>query len=500
MAINSKKIIWSTVVALAVAGGGYWGYAKFFGGDTPVAKADALDRTYTVKRGELVLGVSGSGSVNSRQKHKIRMEANLSTKLLNVVDENTHVKKGEFLAEMDAETLKNDIEDAEIELDNLEKELDILLQNQNIQISTDAESLRTANDRLEVAEDALRKYRRYELRESRDSFDTAITDAGTALTTAQSEYDEYLEEMSSTSSSDSTAYAAMELELEAKATAITTAENAVETAESNRKVFLRYDNPTKIKSLESEVAQAQLNLEKVKVSINSTKAQQQREIDNMRKRIRRNSDTLTQQQSYLPMMTITAPASGVVLYGDVDARWGRVEVKTGMDVYRGMVLLTIPDMENLVVDFDLPEIYRSKVSEGNRIIITPDSLQGVKFEGELERIETLPVNWVVWDSNSPKIYKCKVHLNNPDERLVNGMKVQLQIVTGIIEDAITVPVESVFEEGDRFFVYKSTASGVKEQDVSLGRSNDTFVEITEGLKEDEVVYLYRPFQKREGEK
>lgn len=500
MATKSKKAIWSTIIALVLAGGGGAIYYMYGHSASPATVNDALDRTYKVKRDELVLGVSASGSVNSREKHKLKMEANLSTKLLSVVDENSHVKKGDVLAEFDAETLKNNIEDAEIELDNLEKELDILLQNQVIQISTDAESLRTAEDRLEVAEDALRKYRRYELRESRDSYDAKIVSAETSLSTAQSEYDEYLEAMPTTGSSSDTEYAAMVVQLETLALAIDTAESAVDTAESNRKVFLRYDNPTKIKSLDSSVAQAALNLEKVKVSINSTNAQQQRQIDNLKKRIRRNAESLKQQQSYLPMMTMYAPASGVVLYGDVDARWGRVEVKTGMDVYRGMVLLTIPDMENLVVDFDLPEIYRSKVSEGNRIIITPDSLQGVKFEGELERIETLPVNWVVWDSNSPKIYKCKVKLNNPDERLVNGMKVQLQIVTGIIEDAITVPVESVFEEGDRFFVYKSTSSGVKEQDVTLGRSNDTFVEITEGLKEDEVVYLYRPFQKREGEK
>lgn len=501
MVLKSKKL-WLTVILLALAGGGYywWTMPVLTGGADAAEKKDSPDRTYTVKRNDLILGISSSGSVNARKKHKLSLEANLGTKLLWVIDENTHVKEGDVLARFDAENLNNTIEDGTVELDNLEKELEVLIQQQNIQVSTDAESLRTALDRLDKSEDALRKYRRYELRQSRDSLDAKISEAETALTKARNDYDDFQSTLATANSSDQSEQAKLQAELETKKKAITTAEKALETAESNRKVFQRYDNPTKIRDLENSVEQDKLNLEKVKVSIDSQTAKDQRQIDNTKIRIRRKTKDLEQQKSYVPMMELTAPVDGIVLYGDSDSRWGRVDVKLGMDVHRGMVLITIPDMKKMIVEFDLPEIYRSKVEVGNEIIITPDSLQGVKYKGRLDSIDTLPVNWLLWDQNSPKIYKCKIEIEDPDERLVNGMNVQLQIVTGVVKDALAVPVEAVFEEGSKFFVYKVGVTGPKEEPVTLGRSNDTFVEITEGIEEDDVVYLYRPFQKREGDK
>ena len=141
----------------------------------------ALDRTYTVNRGDLTLGVTVSGTVNARKKYLLRLEANMSTKLLWIIDENTHVKEGDVIARFDSEDLKNKINDLSVEVDNLEKELDVMLQDQTIQESTGAESMRTAHDRLDQALDALRKYRRYELRSSRDDLDTKIQDAEVAL-------------------------------------------------------------------------------------------------------------------------------------------------------------------------------------------------------------------------------------------------------------------------------------------------------------------------------
>jgi multidrug efflux pump subunit AcrA (membrane-fusion protein) len=60
-----------------------------------------------------------------------------------------------------------------------------------------------------------------------------------------------------------------------------------------------------------------------------------------------------------------------------------------------------------------------------------------------------------------------------------------------------VPVEAIFEDKERFYVYLRTPNGgSKEVDVKLGESNDRFVQILDGLKEDDVIYLYRPQQGR----
>ena len=175
-------------------------------------------------------------------------------------------------------------------------------------------------------------------------------------------------------------------------------------------------------------------------------------------------------------------------------------MKPGIDVGKGQILITIPEMSNLIVDFDLPEQYRSKLKIGDRAVISPDSLPGEKFEGQISHIDTLPVNLVNWDSSSPKIYKSKIRFDKQSPRLVNGMSVQISVVTKTIPQTLFVPVEAVFEDSDRFFVYVAGLTGSKEVDVEIGESNDNFVQIKSGLEEGDVVYLYRPYQKKQDSK
>ncbi|MEI3001388.1 MAG: hypothetical protein V8T86_10875 [Victivallis sp.] len=154
-----------------------------------------------------------------------------------------------------------------------------------------------------------------------------------------------------------------------------------------------------------------------------------------------------------------------------------------------------------MVDFDLPEQYRSKVKVGDRAVISPDSLPGEKFGGAVSHIDTLPVNLVVWDSSSPKTLQIEDQARPAiAEELVNGMSVQINIVTKTIPNTLFVPVEAVFEDNDRFFVYRGSLTGPKEVDVTIGESNDNFVQITSGFEEGDVVYLYRPYQKTQDSK
>ncbi|MEA4862098.1 MAG: efflux RND transporter periplasmic adaptor subunit [Victivallaceae bacterium] len=492
---RNKVALWLLALLLLLGGAGFAGW--WFWLRTPADSAnveDNPDRLYKVRRGDMPLGVIVSGNVNARQKLKLTLEANVQTKVLTILAENTKVKEGDVIIKFDAENLTNSIADKTVELDNLEKELDVMKQQLEIQNSTDLETMRAATDRLIAAEDALRKYRRYELRQSRDSYDAKIATAETALETARTAYSSYLDEIATSASSDSSETEAREQKKSTLSKAITSAEKEVEAAESSRKVFLRYDNPSKLKGLVNAVEQARLNLRKEEVSINATHVQKQRQIDNMITQIRRRRTDLELQKSYVPMMELKAPVDGVVLYGDPDERWNRTEIQAGMDAFRGRVLVTIPDMRNLIVDFPLPETFRSRVNKDDKVIITPDSLEGVKISGKITDIATVPVNEPWYDTSAPKVFPSKVELDPTDAPLVNGMSVKIEIVTGIVRNALFVPQEAVNERGDQFFVYRQTITGPKEAIVTIGKSNDTNVEITSGLNEGDVVYLYKPFQ------
>ena len=501
MKLTRKKLFIFGGILLLIAGfcGVYFGVwlprknaAQASG--TKTENKDDMDRTFKVRRDDLVIGIQQGGYVNASRKHKLALQANHRTKLIWVIDENTKIKKGDLLAKFEVDDLLEKIENFEIELDNLTKELDLAKENYRVIVSENAAALQDAEEKLSQADDALRKYRRFERINKRDSLELAITEAEDALKTEEDAYREARDkqyEATSTQNAEEVRQAA----LDKQQARIDKAENTLTNAEDNFKVFRRYDHPSQLLRLVNAYDQAKLTLQKVKISTESKAIQQRKSMENLRRRVRWVSKQLQRYKEYLPMMEWRAPEDGVVIYGDPDRRWGNIDVKLGIEVGRGQVLITIPEMSNLVVDFDLPEQFRSKVQVGNKATITPDSLPGEKFDATISHIATLPVNMVSWDSASPKIYKTKLKLDKQSAKLVNGMSVQIHVVTKVIPKVLFVPIEAVFEENDRFFVYRSGLGGPQEVTVEIGESNDNFVQIKSGLRENDVVYLYRPYQK-----
>ena len=197
MKFSRKKIVWLVVLAVfcGLAAGVWFGVvrprlkARQDDNAARLASDSAdMDRTFKVRRDDLIIGLLQGGYVNASQKHKLALQANYRTKLLWVIDENSKVKAGDLLAKFETDELKEQIENLEIELDNLKKELDLAIESKKIQISTNAADLQAAEESLLQADDAMRKYRRFERASKRDELDLAVVNAEAALETAQSEY------------------------------------------------------------------------------------------------------------------------------------------------------------------------------------------------------------------------------------------------------------------------------------------------------------------------
>ena len=505
MAIDRKKLrrILTAVALLLAAGLGVlvWFYRKSLkaaGEAEAEAAVKQVDRTFVLKRGELVLGVNLPGTVSASKKHRVVPEANIRTTIVWIIEENSRVKKGDVLVRLDGTELENRIADGRIELENLEKEQALALEAQRLEDSTQAANLKAAEDRVTKADDSRRKYLRFERRQKRESLDLAIETASNKLYSARDTYRNY--KNNPETDTDDEKQKAYKKKLADAQNAISNAENELVNAENARRVWKLYDDPSKLKALDNEVDQAALNMEKVKVAIESSRARTRRQLNNYRLRIRRVGENLKQNEDFLAKMTIVAPADGIVIYGNPDRPGSNPDIKPGMEVWRGMILMTIPEMSNMIVNVDLPEQFRSKVKTGDRTIVSPDALPTLKFYGEVEDIPTLPVNVIFWDSGSPKVYKSRVKFDKQSDLLVNGMSVQIEIVTNTLKDVLFVPVEAIFEDKERFFVYvQEPLGGSREADVVIGESNDRFVEIKEGLSENDVIYLYRPYEGRSGQ-
>jgi len=73
-----------------------------------------------------------------------------------------------------------------------------------------------------------------------------------------------------------------------------------------------------------------------------------------------------------------------------------------------------------------------------------------------------------------------------------SMRCRAEIELGLVNDVISVPIQSVFREGASSFVYVPANGGWSQRKVNVGRASELAVEITEGLDLDEKILLREP--------
>jgi HlyD family secretion protein len=490
-----KKIIIAIIVAASL------GIAIFFfldgkkgNNSSPEAGNKSLDRFFSVKKEDMIIGVSLTGTVNARKKHKLSCEAAFRTQLVSVVDENTKVKKGDTLVEFETDDLKQKIDDLKVELENKRKTLEITEEERAILVSSNNADIESAKNRVVEAEDAFNKYWKLEGPKAKDLQQLNVDAAEQKVEDAKADYNKFRDKFNQTIYSDEATETAAKAKLKSFNKGISTNSIALNNALLDQKIFKRYTHPNRITSLKNKLKEIKLNLKKVKIRTASLLVQKDNQIYNAKTRIKKNERDLKKHEEFLPQMRLVSPADGLVIYGDPDRRWGKLELKIGMDIRKKQTLLTIPDLSDLIVNFDIPEQYRSKVKLQDKVILTPESIPTLKIDGVVSEIASLPKNQIRWDPYSPKIYKSKIDITQKESQVVSGMNVRVAIVNKILKDRIVVPIEAVFDKSGQYFVYLKQGAQFKEVNVDIGESNDSFVEIKSGLKPGDVVYLYRPFQ------
>ena len=453
------------------------------------------DKIFEVRQSDLSIGTLLRGTANAKKKHKLFPEASYNNKLTWIEKENTYVKKGDVVIRFETQDLLDDIEQRKLSIETKEQNLEIRKEERRILLSENQSDLRVASDAVDSTREEYARYYKYDGRKAKDDLVKSFESKEDALNDAEEDYRSKMDEISNTIYDDEDAKNAAQTELDKLATTVDQKEQEYEAAKFQLKIFKKYTYPNTLTSKKNQLEHAQLNHEKVLVSTTSRVIQKDEEINRLNDEIRRAKQDLERVESYLPMMEIVAPEDGILVYGDVDHNRGQtIEIEVGMECHRNRVLATIPEMDNLIVNFDIPEQFRHRINEGAKVIITPDSMPSLKVTGVVSEIAVVPVHQIVWDDTSPKIYNSIISLDQQNKNLVSGMNVKVEVINEVIEQAVNIPVEAVFEEDGQYFVYLVQGDGSKKQAVTLGKANDRYVHIAEGLKTGDQVYLYSPYE------
>lgn len=185
--------------------------------------------------------------------------------------------------------------------------------------------------------------------------------------------------------------------------------------------------------------------------------------------------------------TIMAPKAGMVIY---KRDWDGAKKKTGSRISPwNPAVATLPDLSSMLSITYINEVDVRKIKEGQIVKLGLDAFPKAELTGVITKVANVGENR---KENDSKVFEVEIQVNESDSTYRPGMTTSNNIITHVLEDALQIPIEAVYNEDGLSFVYVKSGVGSSKKEVKLGRSNDEFVIVLEGLEEDTEVYLTEP--------
>jgi len=173
-----------------------------------------------------------------------------------------------------------------------------------------------------------------------------------------------------------------------------------------------------------------------------------------------------------------------------DGHVGLRRVSLGALISPGTVITTLDDTSVIKVDFSVPEDQVSELRGARTVTASSSAWPGRTFSGKVVSVDSR-----VDPATRSVIVRATVP--NREGLLKPGMFMTVT-VSGDRRPALVVPEEALVPEQARQFVYVVDAGKVAKREVTLGRREPGYVEITEGLAAGDVVVVEGTLKLRDG--
>lgn len=242
------------------------------------------------------------------------------------------------------------------------------------------------------------------------------------------------------------------------------AEAALEAAKAAHKDALL--NFRRLKKLFEKNAVSQMQLEKAELALEAAQTNEQSAAAGVAV-IKHN----------LKNSIMRAPFSGIITSKNMEE--GDV-INPMMGMNTG--ILTLMDLKKVKIILDIPSGDIEKITVGQSCKVKVNTLPDDVFKG------TVYSKNLAADITS-KTFKVEVEVNNPGVAIKAGIFAEVEIEISRIENALLLPAGALMNEGDTNYVILFNQGTAKYCNVKIGRSNDRYFEILEGLQENQPVIV-----------
>lgn len=214
----------------------------------------------------------------------------------------------------------------------------------------------------------------------------------------------------------------------------------------------------------------------------------QKELLSAEIRLNASEKTLQYYQSLLKgkgslnnFFSISSPISGTIVESNISL---------GEQVDPSKKLFTIVDINTLWVEADIYELDLSKIQNLETANITVQTYPGEIFEGRIVNIGNIV-------DEKTRTVKVTFSVNNKKQLLKVGMFAEVNIQTGNSSQVLAIPKGSVVDVGGKsvVFVHRKPQT-FKGLEVVIGKSDGEYIEILNGLEENDRIVTTGNYQLR----
>lgn len=438
-----------------------------------------------VKRGPLVISVTQRGNLAAKNSIQIRNELEGRTTILSMIAEGTQCQKGDLLVELDVSNMEERRVQQGISVANARASYKQAVTARDIQVSQNLSDVERAKRQKRFAEMDKDKYIKGDWKQATESAEEAITLAMEELKQAQDRltYSVKLNEEGFLTRT----------ELETDQLTVQRRTYAQEQANRAKTMLVDFEHPKQLETLDADIAEAARELDRVELQADARLEEFKAAVITSKARLDLEEEEEAKIIDQISKGKIVAPEDGIVVYARQKSRWGSGDpIAEGTELHERQEIITIPREGGMILEASLHETVIKKVKEGQRCTVTVDAMPGRTFDGEVNFVALLPDSNSYWANPNQRLFKTEVAILNPITEMRPGMSCKVEILVDIIENAIQVPVQTVFRNGGKTICFVDHPDGPKEVAVKVGRDNDKWVEIVEGLSEGQTVMMAPP--------
>lgn len=460
---------------------------------------------FTVADADLPIVITERGNLEAQVETTIRCEVeslmrdssgNYGTQIIFIVPNGSAVKEGELLVELDSASLRERLDEQVL---RQQKAISALTQanarydNQLLQNQTrEAEAeLKVELNELELEMYLDEENGTYKL--AKDDIDRDISEQSNILVEKRAEVKLAEIEMAAIQQLYNLGYRGrndvdtVRLKLLRSEDSLAAATNNIESFRSRANKLDVYERQMQIKSLEGALATSKRSLQQVMTNNKSELAQVEAarlEAGSIEKKENERLENYTRQ---LEKCKIFAPHGGMVVYSR-EGRDGATEIAEGVVVRERQRILTLPDLSRMQVKTQIHEAVLDQVRAGLPATIRVDAFPDQVYYGIVHEVAVVPAS-SGWYSSGVKTYDCVVRIDGQVSSLKPGMTAVVEIHVDRLKNVLTVPVQAIVQRNRDNWCYVQSSRGVERRPLKLGRSNDKFVQVQEGLAGGDRIVL-----------